>query len=126
MIGMSDLIERGARERARNYYQNSPQVKTVKLINKESNEDIKCPECENKNFKFYKKIGGMILGKRNKVISDMPIKHNYVCKCGVRLILTEGTFKHAKLKYGCAAGACPFSKKKMDKDCLSCKYIYEK
>jgi hypothetical protein len=122
-----DLIEKAARERARNFYTSSPQIKTVKLLNRESKEMIKCHECNNINFKFYRKVGmGMVLGKRNKIMSDLPYKHNFICKCGVRLILKEGTFEYAKLKYGCSAQKCPFGKVKMDKDCLKCKYIYEK
>lgn len=121
-----DLIELSARNRARNFYYNNPQVKTVRLINKETKELIKC-ECGNANFKFYRKIGGIIISNyRNKVMKDNPIKHNYICKCGIRLILREDSIEYAKLKYGCSAQKCPFGKSKMDKECLSCKYIYEK
>lgn len=122
-----DIIEEASRKRARNFYFNNPQIKTVKLINKETKEEIKCHECGNINFKFYRKFGGVILSNyRNRVMKNNPIKHNYICKCGIRLILTEGQFEFVKIKYGCAAGACPFGKKSMDKSCLQCKYIYEK
>lgn len=121
-----DLIEVAARRRASSFYYSNPQIKSVKLINKDNDEMIKCPECDNINFKFYKKIGGIILGKRDKVVKDIPISHNYICKCGVRLILKEDTFKFAKIKYGCSASKCPFGKSHMDKDCIQCKYIYEK
>lgn len=122
-----DMIEESARKRAKKFYFNNPQIKTVKLINKNTKEPIKCAECENLNFKFYQKIGGIILSNyRNRVMKNNPIKHIYICKCGIRLILPESEFEFAKIKYGCAAGKCPFSKTKMDKECLSCKYIYEK
>lgn len=122
-----DTIEKAARQRAKNFYYSSPQIKTVRLINSETNEPIKCPECQNQNFKFYNKIGGIILSYyRNKVMKNNPYKHTYICKCGIRLILPEESFKFAKIKYGCSAGKCPFKKSKMDKECLTCKYIYEK
>lgn len=125
-----DIIEEAARKRARKFYYSSPHIKTVRLVNKTTKEPIKCQECGNLNFKFYKKIGGIILssvtGYKNKVIKNNPYKHNYICKCGIRLILTEDEFGFAKIKYGCSAGKCPFGKSRMEKDCLSCKYIYEK
>lgn len=122
-----DSIEKATRERAKNFYFSSPQIKTVKLLNKETKEIITCQECDNVNFKFYRKIGGVVLSYyKNRVMKNTPIKHTYICKCGIRLILTEGTFEFAKIKYGCSAGKCPFSKNKMDKSCLTCKYIYEK
>jgi hypothetical protein len=120
-----DLIEMATRERAKRFYYNNPQIKSVKLISKETDEIITC-ECGNSSFKFYKALGGIVLGKRNKVVKDVPVTHNYFCKCGIRILLTEDTFKFAKIKYGCSAGKCPFKKTKMDKECISCKYIYEK
>jgi hypothetical protein len=122
-----DSIEKATRERAKNFYFTSPQIKTVKLNNKETKEPIKCQECGNLNFKFYQKLGGVILSYyRNRVMKNNPVKHVYICKCGVRLILPEDQFEFAKVKYGCSAGKCPYGKSKMDKDCLKCKYIYEK
>lgn len=122
-----DLIEEAARKRAKNFYYNSPQIKTVKLLNKSTKESIKCPECQNQNFKFYSKIGGVILSYyRNKVMKNNPVKHTYICKCGIRLIVKEDDIEYAKIKYGCSAGKCPYGKTKMDKECLSCKYLYEK
>ena len=127
MNDKNDLIEQAARKRAKNFYFTSPHIKTVKLLNSNTKEPIQCPECKNKNFKFYNKIGGIILSYyRNRVMKNNPIKHTYICKCGIRLILKEEDFEFAKIKYGCSAGKCPFSKTKMDKDCLKCKYIYEK
>lgn len=122
-----DLIEEGARRRAKDFYYNSPSVKAVKLSNSDTKEIIKCHECNNTHFKFYKKTGGLVISYyRNKVMKDNPFKHLFVCKCGIRLILTEGTFEYAKMKYGCSAGKCPYGQTKMTKDCLKCKYIYEK
>lgn len=122
-----DMVEEAARKRAKNFYFTSPQIKTIKINNKHTKEPIKCPECENMNFKLYQKLGGIILSHyRNKVMKNNPIKYVYICKCGIRLILPETEIEYAKIKYGCSAGACPFGLKKMNKDCLQCKYIYEK
>lgn len=120
-----DLIQKSAMKRAKNYYYGNPQIKNVKLIDKETEQVITC-ECGNYMFKLYKKFGGIILGKYNKVIKDNPVVYNYVCRCGKRMILKEDTFKFAKVRYGCSAGKCPFGQSQMTKDCLSCKYIYEK
>jgi hypothetical protein len=123
----SDMIEQSSRQRAKNFYYTSPTIKTVKLVNKDTKEAIICPECNNQSFKFYRKIGGVILSSyRNRVMKNNPIKHTYICKCGIRLILEEDKFEYAKIKYGCSAGKCPFGLSKMNKDCLKCKYIYEK
>lgn len=121
-----DMIEEAARKRAKNFYYNNPQIKTVKILNKETKESIKCPECENLSFKIYQKIGGVIIGNRNKVISNKPTKYVYICKCGIRLILPEDDIEFVKIKYGCAAQKCPYGLQKMNKDCLKCKYVYEK
>jgi ribosomal protein S27E len=127
MEGKLDIIEEASRKRAKRFYYDNPQIKTVKLLNKNTKEQIKCPECDNISFKFYQKIGGVILSSyRNKVMKNNPIKHTYICKCGIRLILPESEFEFVKIKYGCSAKKCPYGKTKMEKDCLSCKYIYEK
>lgn len=119
-----DLIEKNSRRRARDYYLSNPQINNVKLLDREKHV-ITC-ECGNYMFKLYKKFGGMTLGKRNKVMNDVPVVYNYVCKCGRRLVLKEDNFSFAKVRYGCSAGKCAFGKTKMGKDCLQCKYIYEK
>lgn len=120
-----DLIEKDARRRAKNFFNSNPQISNVKLISRLTDDVISC-ECGKTSFKLYKKLGGIVLGKYNKVIANNPIVYNYICKCGYRLIIKEDNFKFGKIKYGCSAGKCPFGKNKMDKDCLSCKYIYEK
>lgn len=119
-----DLIERSTRERVKKFYKSNPQIKNVKLTHPEG-EIITC-ECGNQLFKLYKKMGGIVLGKYNRVVKDNPVIYNYFCKCGRRQILKEGSFGFAKIKYGCSAGKCIYGKNKMDKDCLSCKYIFEK
>lgn len=120
-----DMIERAVRERARNFYYKNNGIKTVKLVDLDG-EAIKCNDCNNIHFKLYTKFGGEVRGKRNKIINCTPITYNFVCKCGNRIILKEGQFKYGKIKYGCSAGKCPFGKKSMDKECLRCKYLYEK
>lgn len=117
-------LEKAVRERASEYFKRSRNIKTVK-INTLDNKPMIC-ECGKKDYKLYRKFGGVTRGKYNRVMNSVPVTHNYVCQCGRRLILKEGTFKFAKTKYGCSAGKCPFGKAKMDKGCLSCQYIYEK
>lgn len=119
-----DMIERIAKERAKNFYISNQQIKSVKLINN-NNEVIKC-SCGKFRWKMYKKWGGVVRGKYNRVVKDEPIKYNFICACGERLAINEGEFSYGKVRYGCSAGECPFGKTKMDRDCLTCKYIYEK
>lgn len=123
-----DSIQKVARERAKQYWDRNPGMKTFKFEDLEKNV-IQCRDCNRKKFKLYLKMGGFEIRKTpkaKKVMKYIPAKFNYVCECGTVLVLNEGEFTHLKLKYTCGAGKCPFGKEKMDKDCLSCQYIIEK
>jgi len=120
-----DMIEKAVRERAKRFWEMNKHLKKFLLDDLEGNR-IKCDECGNFKFLLYKKFGGIVRGKYNKIVKDEPITYNFICQCGCRLVLKEGTFNYGKVKFGCGAGTCPFGKTKMDKGCLTCKYIYEK
>lgn len=122
---MEDLIKQRSRERTKRFFLAENGVKDVKLENINGTE-ILCSHCNAKRFKLYTKFGGTTYGKYNRVMNSVPIKYNFTCKCGEMLILIENTFKYAKIKYGCGTDNCPKSKTQMDRDCLTCQFIYEK
>ena len=121
---MSFNFEEHVKQVARDFYINNKKINPVKLLDI-NGEVIKC-ECGNTLYKLYRKFGGITYGKYNKIMNNVPIRYNFVCKCGNRLVLVEGTFSYGKIKFGCSAGICTYGKKSMDKKCLSCKYLYQK
>ena len=118
-------FEREVKEIAKRFYITNPQIKPVKLLYSDNNNVIKC-NCGKFKWKLYKKWGGIVRGKYRKIIKDNPVRYNFICECGNRLAIFEEEFKYGKITFGCSAGKCPFGKDKMDKNCLKCKYIYDK
>lgn len=118
-----DFIRKRVRERAKDFYYSS-NIPSVKLENDDG--IIKCKNCESFRWKLYTKFGGPVYGKRGKLMKDKPVIYNFICKCGEVLVLREGEFKYGRVSYGCSAIQCIYGKEKMDKKCLTCKYIYEK
>jgi hypothetical protein len=121
-----DLIEQKVRQRAKIFYHANNGIPLTKLQDRQG-QIIKC-SCGNTRFKLYIKFGGKVYGKYKKLIKDNPTVFNFVCNCGKRQILKEEMFKYVGIKYGCSAkkGGCPKKLEKMNKDCLKCKFCYEK
>jgi hypothetical protein len=121
-----DFLESKIKERAKAFYHANNGIPFTRLKNRED-KLIQC-ECGNTRFKLYTKFGQKVYGKYKKLIKDNPTTYNFICGCGLRLILREEMFSYVGIKYGCSAqkGKCPKSLTKMNKDCLKCNFVYEK
>lgn len=125
-----DMIEKKVRDFAKRFYNTNKISKPVRLLNAEG-QIIVCEECKNEKYKLYTKFGGEVYDKKGRLASFTKTTYNFVCKCGRRLVLREGEFSYAKIKYGCnvantSTKVCPDKKIKMDQKCLKCRFCYEK
>jgi hypothetical protein len=118
-------ITKMARERNQNFFARDNGIPQIRLENNKG-DIIKCSSCQKQRFKLYAKFGGITQDKKGKVVNTVPVKYNFSCACGKMLVIQEGTFSYAKVKYGCGAAKCPKDLKAMNKDCLKCEFIYEK
>lgn len=124
---MHDMIEETVRDRAKKFYKKN--IKLAKKLENLEGYTYCCPNCNNEKYVLYTKFGGNLkFDKKGRPIqlSNVPATYNFICKCGSRLVLREGTFNYAKIKYGCKADKCPDGRTSMTKNCLKCQFIFEK
>lgn len=123
-----DTISEMAREAAIKFYNRNRKIKALRII--DMNDRIIVCNCGNDKFKLYTSFGGEIYGKKNRLISFTNKTFNFVCSCGERIIVKDGEFSYAKVKYYCNISEfkrkCPENKTKMSKSCLDCKFCKER